>query len=1399
MQEINSQTENWDDIPAESSYWDYYDEYYYDSDYDWNERDNPCHSSYYGNRRSISKNVLASDLGIIAKKGNNGKMLIAVNDLKTTQPLHNVKVDVYNYQQQKLSQGITGQDGLALIEPGQKPFLLIASHQKQKGYLRLDDGSSLSVSNFNVGGQQIQEGIKGFIYGERGVWRPGDSLFITFILEDQEELLPDNHPVIFELLNPKGQLEKKIIHHQPVNGFYSFATKTDDDAITGNWTGKIKVGGATFSKTLKIETIKPNRLKINLDFGKDKLTALDNNINGKLDVKWLHGATAGNLKAAFEVVLTDSKTRFEGYEIYNFDDPARDFYTESQDIFEGNLDDQGHATINANIDVEETAPGMLTAHFKGKVFEESGNFSIDRFSIPYYPYQSFVGIKLPEGDKARGMLLTDTTHLARIATVDANGNPISRSQIEVEMYKLDWRWWWDQSENNISNYISNSYHKPIKRDKISTSNGKGTWEFKINYPEWGRFFIRACDPVSGHCTGQEVYIDWPGWAGRGKRDIPGGATMLSFSSDKEQYQVGEDITIHIPGNADGRAMVSLENGSGIINQYWVETNQGETPFTIPVTEEMAPNIYIHVTLIQPHSQTSNDLPIRMYGILPVSIDNPDTHLNPQIKMPDELKPGQKVDMYISESSGKAMTYTIAVVDEGLLDLTRFSTPDPGSAFYAKEALGVKTWDLYDDVMGAFGGELGRILAIGGDQEIIAPENSKANRFKPVVVYMGPFFLNKGNTAKHSFVMPQYVGSVKTMVVAGNKGAYGSNEKATPVRQDIMVMGTLPRVLGPDETVKLPVNLFVMNPRIKNATVSISTNEFLSVEGNREKKINIANGNDQITFFDLKVQPELGVGKVTITASTGKIKALHDIEIQVRNPNPPITQVLEGTITEGKTWETSYAPVGMEGTNTGIIEVSSIPPINFGKRLKFLLNYPHGCLEQRISKVFPQIVLGDVMELSAEEKAKTETNIKAMLENIKSFLADDGGLAYWPGDRDGNEWITSYAGHFLLEAAKKGYRIPEVIFSSWKRFQKTEANNWRPNSRYNRDDLVQAYRLYTLALAKMPELGAMNRMREIKDLSIQARWRLAAAYALAGQKEVALDLINNLSFTIKEYQELTHTYGSTLRDKAMILETLVLLGEKTKAFPLAKEISQVLSDDERWLSTQTTAFALLASAKFSTDRNQNHKLDFTYQIDNGKSIKATTELPLVQKKINVPERGTGKITIKNNGQGIIYARLLIEGTPIESNVASSESNLRMNVIYKSRDGELVDPDSLVQGTDFFAEVTVANPGLRGDYEELALTQIFPSGWEIYNTRLDETGSLYQQDKPEYQDIRDDRVYTYFDLKANQRKTFRILLNSSYAGEFYLPVINCEAMYDNGIHAYQSGKKVKVVKKQHAMIP
>ncbi len=1381
QESVEEQEENWDF--NESSYWDEYENYSYD--YDWSQRNNPCSPSYYRNKE-VSKLLFASDLGIIAKKADKGALQVFVTNLLSTSPQEEVNVKVYDYQQQLIAEAVTDQEGKADIKVNGNPFVLLVSKGQQSGYLKLTDGSSLSLSNFDVTGQPIQQGVKGFIYGERGVWRPGDTLHLSFMLEDKLQKLPASHPVILEVWNARGQLTARKVQSGGLEGLYSFSIPTEAEAPTGNWEAKVKVGGAEFRQKLKVETVKPNRLKIDLNFGKTRLTALDKEIAGDLHIRWLHGAKARNLKAEFQLLLSPTKTTFNGYNGFSFDDASKEYYAENQLVFEGNVDSEGYAKVNIKMKAGANAPGALKAVFKGKAFEEGGDFSVDQFSIPYYPYSSFVGIKAPEGDK-KGLLLTDQDHNIRIVSVDAQGKPVNRDHMKVELYKLNWKWWWDNSYENLSNYVGRSYHTPVQESVVSTRNGEGTWALRINHPAWGRYYLKVTDPVSGHSAGQVVALDWPGWA-TGKKGELDGASMLSFTTEKEEYRPGEKIRLQIPSSPGGRALVSLETGSRMLQSYWVETRPQTTEVVFEATADMAPNVYINISMLQPHAQTQNDLPIRLYGVQSVKVVNPATRLEPLINLAAELRPEAPFTVTVQEKEGKAMAYTLAVVEEGLLDLTRFKTPDPWQAFYAREALGVKTWDIYDEVIGAQGGSIERLLAIGGDDEIKKAEKKEVNRFKPVVKFLGPFYLEAGKKAQHQLKMPQYIGSVRTMVVAARQGAYGSAEATSVVKQPLMVLATLPRVAGPGEEIVLPVNVFAGNADIRQVKVTVKTSGLLKPAGATTQTITFNQPGDQLAYFALRAEEALGNGKVVVTATAGGLEATYDVELKVRASNPFFLQVTDTLLAASEGWTTNYKPIGIAGTNEAVLELSTLPPLNLEQRLQYLIQYPHGCVEQTTSAVFAQLYLEKLSKLSQDRKAAIEQNIQAAISRLKSFQLPSGGFAYWPGNSSPDAWGTNYAGHFLLEAKKRGYHVPEEMISSWKGYQQQQAGQWVSGPAAEGEELVQAYRLHTLALAASPSIGAMNRMKE-RLQNPSAKWRLALAYALAGYANEAAKLVDGISKEALDHSSAEATYGSVQRDQAMVMETLLHIGRNTEAFELLQSIAAYMGNQAQWMSTQTTAYALIAIAEYAEKNKLDEKIQAQLSI-NGKKLAVESDKFIYQHFLQNPEQQQN-LQITNQGSATVFTRLISRGVPLQGQEKEEARNLRVNVVYKNMKGEEIDVTKISQGTDFVASVTVHNPSSTKTHKEMALHQLFPSGWEIINNRLHDSPKHYGQGAPDYQDVRDDRVYTYFDMKPNSRKEFTILLNASYRGRYYLPAVVAEAMYDNSVYASKAGQWVEVL--------
>ncbi len=1361
--------------------------------YDWRHRDDPCYRAYYHTGRFVSRNIMASNLAITAMQGSNGQTTFILTDIRNAQPRKGVKVTIYSYRMQELGRARSDGSGLARIAWKEKPAFAVASDGEEKAYLRLEPGDALSVSRFETGGVSAQTGLKGQLYGERDVWRPGDSLFLTFVLEDLSEKLPRAYPVHFTLRDPQG---REVIHLKKLpdaGRFYSFRLASDPDWITGRYQATVSAGGLIVRRSVRIETIKPNRLKIEFAGDAEKIYGWKGKNHFILRSQWLHGAPANGLKYKVESTLKEQLTSFPSFRDYQFNDESEPFYDAPRVIAEGQLDEQGKADIRVSLQPANHPPGILKAAFKIRVFEKSGNFSVRTLQKDFYPYEAYAGFKLPEGNKWTGALPTGKKEKVELVLLNAEGNPLPRQRLRVKLYRLEWRWWWHSSGENIASYINNRFLEPVKKaDLLTDTRGKAAWTLEMRDNEWGRYFLWVEDLKGGHKAGKVLYFDNPSYSGRSREGMAEGASMLPLSLDKDKYTAGEAAVLTIPVSKGSRALVTLQGSNGVISSQWWEAGLNKELIQVPIATEagMAPNVYVHVMLLQEHARSLEHLPIRQYGIIPLMVENPETKLEPLLQTAEVYRPEESVRIQVSEKEARPMTYTLALVDEGLLGITGFRTPDLWNYFYAKQALGVKTWDLFDRVLGAFGEEMAQLLSVGGGEAAEPdPDKAKVNRFKPIVRFLGPFRLEAGKSRSHSIRIPRYVGALRVMLVAGDNGKYGSADKVVPVRKALMVLSTAPRVLRPGEQVRLPVEVFAMDHKMKDVELRIADAQNLHFTGEKTKRVHFDAPGSKLVFFEAVVGGRLESAKYTVEASGHGERAVEETGIPVLPSNPEISSFSDYELAAGETFTREVKALGMPGSNYQSMEVSRLPPMNLGQRMRYLIRYPYGCVEQFTSALFPQLYFSDFVDMSDEKRREMEANIQAGIQKMMQYQNSGGGLSYWPGSGESSDWGTSYGGHFMMEAEKKGYRLPPEFKERWLLYQVNAANNWSPSpgsdaAERAMQELQQAYRLYTLALGGRAALGAMNRLKLRPGLSAAARWRLAAAYAMAGQQGVARELTARAPVNFAPYRDFRYTYGSLLRDKAMVLETMVLTGDP-RATRIMKQISNDMASGT-WYSTQTTAYCLVSLSKYAAAEEGG--MQFTLKVNGRPAREINSNKVFWSQDLEDDSR----VELSNRSGKPLFVRVLRSGIPAAGEEQADARNIQLTVRYLTNDGDTLDIRKLVQGTDFLVEVEVKHERRTAyRYDRMALTQIWPSGWEISNARMDElnySGRAY--DKPEYTDFRDDRVYSFFNLGYRGSQKFLYRVSATYAGRYYLPAVRVEAMYDHEIYANTPGQWVEV---------
>ncbi len=1372
---------------GEKSFWDNYEDLDYDKRWTyWNYEDDPCHPAFYMsnyNKASlIERNVLISDIGLLAKKDTGGNLYVTAADLKTASPISGAEVTLVNYVGRTLATGKTDSVGSAVFKnPGAEIFAVFAKKSSQHSFLKLSGENTLSVSHFATGGEKAKNGVKGFIYGERGVWRPGDTLYLTFVLQDLQGTIPKDFPATFELQDPNGRLVESRIIKENVDGFYQIQTSTNEDSPTGFYIARVKIGGSEWTRQLKIETVVPNKLSVKLESEDEMLKAGRNSFT--LKGEWLHGAQTPNYKADVSVNFSSAPNNFENYSEYSFTNPRASFDTSRDTIWEGNLGADSQVNFSTRLESSENLPGKLRANFTSRIFEPSGAFSAETKSYIFSPYERYCGIKTPKGDAARGMLLTDQAQKADVLLLDAEGNPIESAELDYAIHKLEWKWWWEKDALTSATYVSYESSSLVNNGKVQITDGKGSFEFRVDYPSWGRYLVTVSDGAN-HSAGKIVYIDWPNWAGRAQESGSEGAAMLTLLTDKANYNVGENAQINFSSGSGARALVTIEKSGEILKQEWIETKNETTSYKLPLTQEMSPNVYAHVTLLQPHAQSANSLPIRLYGVVPIKVENPATLLEPVITTAETFEPNKNCSISVSEKKGREMTYTLAVVDDGLLGLTNFHAANLRDEFYKKEASMISSYDLYKYVMNAYSGKLETLLAIGGgDSDSIEKTALDANRFTPVVKFFGPFTLKAGEKKATEFEMPGYIGSVRAIVIAGKNGAYGSAEKSVKVKTALMVQPSIPRTLGLDETIQIPVTVFNGTQSPQKAAVTFKVTGAQAI-GENSKTITIPASDNSVVTFAIKTNSQ-GTANFDFTVKTSGAQTTASVPVTVESRGIPVTTKQTFTVKPDKIFNAEIKSTAQVGTIRNTIELSTLPQMNMNERLSTLIRYPHGCIEQITSGGFPQIYLSGFMKLSSRQVEEIKENVNSVLKRHKNYRTSSGGLAYWPGGNVPNAWGTCYATHFELEAKNAGYDVDENFLNDLLDFIAQNATSWNVYSsdKYENGTEVQAYRLFVLALAGRADVASMNRLSDgvAGTQNTSARIMLACAYSLSGQKSAALRLLRGIEFTQNKFRHTGGSLNSSVRERAMYLFACIAL-ESNEADKMAKEVAETLSGEE-WLSTQEIAWSLISLLPLY--KNQGSEKS-SYKIEAlGTTVSGAIEGAVAVEEIASSQTQIQSAKIENTGKRTLYGTFVSQGISISGKENPRSDGLSLEVKYVEKSGRELNPANIKVGESFKVVINVKNT-TRANVKNIALTMPIPTCWEITNERIGADSSVATQAFT-YQDIRDDNIFTYFDLQEGRSANFTFAATAVYSGEYFIPAISAEAMYDNEISAIVPGRK------------
>jgi uncharacterized protein YfaS (alpha-2-macroglobulin family) len=1347
--------------------------------------DDPCQNGYYYSYGKTEKLLISSDIGLTAKRADEGLHIFAV-DVLSARPMSGLSLSLFDYQNKKLETAVTDADGHAFFS--NDGLYVYGTNASGVALIRLKD-APWRVNNFDIGGATGGgKGMDVFIYTDRGVHRPGDTIHLSAIIRTNRGVPPAKQPVLLSVRNPMRQVAHEARSSCGFNGHVYFPIETDMDDPTGDWIAELTVGDQKFIERLKVETVKPFRLKIDVDVP-EEFHPPQKEITGTVKAKYLFGAPAAGLAVKVRADLSGRNFTTREYPRFIFSSPLTQPFRRSDMILDTSLDHNGECSFNYRVPLHGSAPGIVRAELNTTVYEKGGGFTTERSLTAIYPYDAYIGI---ENVFRYGAAKIGDTYPLPIVVTNSDGEAMSGREIEVTVYVSRSHWWWHYDRRDRKDfrklettYLVGEYTYHSQKEPIIHN---------LAVEDYGRHFIEVKDVASGHEVGFFFYAS--GW-GMPVPEEEQERNYLQITADRELYRPGDRAVLGFECPPVGMALLTIEQGDLILHREWRPVRGSTSSFTVNITEEMLPNCYASISLIQPHGQETNDLPMRLYGIKTLKVEDEATRLPMELDAPDELEPGQEFTIGVTSASRERSSCTIAIVDEGLLDLTGFETPAPWDHFFQKIRLGISTLDNFDQILGALYPDIDKYFSIGGGMSLGEERKkrtgvSRVSRFEPVVLFEKPVTIEPGSTVRTAFTMPNYVGSVRVMVVGAAGGSYASIEKTVPVRQPLMVLPTVPRVARPGDEFALPVSVFTMDDAIRDVRLSLGLSSNLKSIGPLEIRIPFEKSGERDTAFTVAVGNSVGSDTVTVAAASGRERADYTVHLPVESPNPYFTEVTDTMVAAGKSVVLVPQKFGLEGTNEARIAFTRVPDIQLDKRLAYLIRYPYGCIEQTVSAVFAQLFLPGLADLRPHQKQMVTDNINEAIGRLSRYQMTDG-FSFWPAEGYRtirlSDWGSNYVGHFLLEARGKGYHVPKGLFEHWlKTAQKRAKRVDRKNHRY------QTYRLFLLALAGEPNAGAMNLVREnhLSELDPLSRKLLAAAYYISGEKEAAGVIDRSAPTEIPPYRELGGTYGSPLRDRALIAYLCIKMNDLESAGRLLRDVTREFTP-ERWYSTQETAMALLCIGAFY-DSSPFTGGAVTFELEIGDAKAETVTLGGYRTARGLERVWGEEIRITNKSGNPLFVTLSIEGIPVDDRIETGYSGVTLARNFYDADGRPLSVKRLPQGKSFWVVYTVGNE-IATPLENLALTSVFPSGWEIINRRLSGQAvpdwvQRLRVTAGDYMDIRDDRINWFFDLPPKGARVFAVEINPTFRGRYRLPPVVLEAMYSPEYFARIAGGEVTV---------
>lgn len=1349
--------------------------------------------------RKDIKVISISDLGIITKRSKD-ELFVMVNSIRTAEPLAGVEIALISTNNQPLLTGTTDAEGIikfAGITDDIKDFVPRMVTAKMGEDFNFVDFKSteIGLSRFDVGGkQEFSSSYETFIYGDRNLFRPGEKAHFNTIVRDKDLGTVTDLPLVLKVINPRGRIFLETKKTLGKEGSADLEVNLPQYASTGDYSLEAYTGDDQLLASYKfsVEEFVPDKIRVEAT-SKDKTLEPGETMTIDVFSEYLFGAPCTDHAYEVDVRLRHKAFRSKQYPDYNF--YPRQFNNEylENDFSNSTLDATGRDQFEWTAPTGISAAGNIAGSAYVTVFDATGRTVTKTLGFDCYPNPSFVGLS----SEAYYVGIGEKVPLSAVAVTNRD-KTMKNFQAELEVIRYEWRTVLEKNSNNSYKY--RSVQKEIQEEKkMLTLNGPTPYNYIPQ--KSGRYEVRLRKRGSDRYVSQSFYA-----YGRSS------STSTSFQvdregrieivPDKEKYAPGETAKLLFKTPFSGKMLVTVERDRVMEHQV-VDVTNNSAEISLPINGDHLPNVFVSATVFKGHSGESATPFLVGHGYQPLLVEEASNKIDVTIEAPDRIKPRRNQEIIVKTNGNSDVYVTVAVVDEGILQIKNYKTPDPYGFMYAKRKLSVSSYDLYEYLLDEVA-SLSSSVA-GGDGEDESGKRSNpitAQRFKLLSFWSGVRKTNASGEAKVVVPIPQFNGSARIMAVAYTGKRFGSADQQIKITDDVVVLPAIPRFLSPNDSIVLPISLMNTTDKSGRVDVKVTTEGPITVTSKSSQSASLKGKDNQNVKFGLKVGNEVGKAKIFIT-TTGLDKVSQEVEIAVRPTSPLVVEEDFGSVKAGATSTVQIPRNFLKGTQSTTLSISKFPALKNAGDLSYLVKYPHGCLEQTTSKLFPQLYFEDLAAAVAPE-AYVDGNpvyfVKEGIRKLQSMQLYDGSLAYWPGGSYTSWWGSAYAAHFLVEAKKKGFDVQNRVLSRLLGYLSSEAAGkgtytYRYRSQNSQKQEVRVrkeviYSLYVLAQAGKADISLMNYYRVRPHmLTPDSKYLLAGAFALQKDWNAFRELMPQAFIAENPMRESGGSFDSPVRANAIVLSVLCDVDPNNKQIPSIVKYLSGLNKRQRY-NTQDRAWTFLALGK-AASKNAKANIKVDVMVDGQKiGTYDNQDWSLSSDKLNGK-----KVTLKASGSGEVYYFWNTEGIKIGGeDVPEVDKNIVARRYYYTRSGEKITDGKVRQGDLIVCELELKT-GLLG-VENLVVSDLIPAGFEIENPRLGESTSLswVKSDLyPQHMDVRDDRLLLFTAMGADRSRSYYYMMRAVNAGKFKLAALGCEAMYDPDFRSYNGAQTIEVLPK------